>query len=139
MLDERSSKSSRSVIIILAGGMIFLFSFLIYFLAIFDTPGSYYHFVGLITTTLVFLISFLTLFSFYFSLPTSINSILFVIELISLASIAGLHFFVAKRISSGKIQRRITIYAFVIFDLLVFLAFFLGVYFLFFPMTSFDV
>jgi len=108
MLDERSSKASRSVIIILTGGIIFL-------------------------------LSFLTMFSVGFRLPTSVHSIAFVIEVATLVSIAGLHFFVAKRVSSGKIQKRIIIYAFVIFDLLVILAFFLGAYFLFFPMVRFDV
>jgi len=139
MLDERSSKGSRSVIIILAGGIIFLFLFLP-FLASFGLPAPASQYFGSIThTTLMFLLSFLTLFSFYFSLPTSTNSIAFVIEVATLGSIAGLHFFVAKQVSSGKIQKKIVIYAFVIFDLLVFLAFFLGVYFLFFPMTSFNV
>jgi len=139
MLDERSSKASRSVIIILTGGIIFLLSFLTMFLASFGIPASAYPFTTLIQTTLAFLLSFLTMFSVGFRLPTSVHSIAFVIEVATLVSIAGLHFFVAKRVSSGKIQKRIIIYAFVIFDLLVILAFFLGAYFLFFPMVRFDV
>ena len=139
MLAERSSKTSRSVIIILTGGIILLYLFLIPFFGIFGMPASAsYHFFSLMQTTLIFLVSFLTLFSVGFHFGTLTDSIGFVI-VATLGSIAGLHFFVAKQILSGKIQKKIIRYAFVIFDLLVILAFFLGFYFLFFPMVSFNV
>jgi len=139
MLDERSSKASRSVIIILVGGIICLLGFLTMILVGFDVLSNGYHIQTLITAPLVSLLGFLTMYTIGPQLNNTVDSMLFAIAILAavLGSIAGLHFIIAKQVSSGKIQKRIVIYAFVIFDLLVFLAFFLGVFLSFFLTGTF--
>jgi hypothetical protein len=135
MLDERSSKASRSVIVIFIGGIIYLLGFFFMIFVGFDVLSNGYHTPRYAETPLVLIVDFLTIYAISPEEPKTVDSILNArfIQAAVLGSIAGLHFIIAKQVSSGKIQNRIMIYAFIIFDSLVILALVFALFFGLYP------